>query len=90
MLNKNNILAVIIAIAVLTVLFMAPEREITFYPADDTHLNAKNATTKRKMHEECGKCHFEGGEYPIPETHVKRTRCYGCHLPKPAEQPEGK
>lgn len=84
--SRNNIIAAVIAIVVLTVLIMAPEKEGTYYPNDDTHNKAVASTTKRKMHEACGTCHFEGGEYPIPDTHVKRTRCYGCHAAQPLEE----
>ncbi len=80
---KKHVAFVLVMAAVLTVLLMAPEKKGSYYPADETHLNAVKATTKRDMHKECGKCHFKGGEYPIPDTHVKRTRCYGCHAPQP-------
>lgn len=83
---KKNLIFIIISVAVLTILLMAPEKKGTYYPADEVHINAVKATTKRKMHEECGKCHFEGGEYPLPDSHVKRERCYGCHAQQPAEE----
>jgi hypothetical protein len=86
--NKNNIIAFVIAVTVLTVLLMAPEKKGSYYPNDDVHINAVKATTKKLMHEECGKCHFEGGSNPVPDTHVKRQRCYGCHAAQPAEGEE--
>lgn len=90
MFNKSNIIFALICIGVLTVLLMAPPKQGSYYPADEAHLNVAKISTKRNMHEECGKCHFEGGVRPIPETHKKRTRCYGCHTSKPAESAEKK
>lgn len=89
MFSRNNIIAAVIAITVLVVLFSAPDRVGKYYPADEVHLEARSSSSKRNRHEACGKCHFEGGEYPVPDNHVKRKRCYGCHAPQPEEGAEG-
>jgi len=86
--TRNNIIGVVIAAVVLFVLFSAPQRVRKYYPNDETHNTAATSKSRRNMHEACGVCHFEDGEYPIPETHLKRTRCYGCHSAKPAEGAE--
>jgi hypothetical protein len=85
---KKNLIFLLIAVAVITVLLMAPDKEISYYPADEIHINAAKATNKKKMHEECGKCHLDGGENTLPDDHVKRERCYGCHTQQPAEEAE--
>ncbi len=83
---KKHLLAAVVATIVLTVLIMAPKRVRIPYPDTKEHRLARKNSSKRKRHEACGKCHFEGGEYPIPDTHIKRERCYGCHYPISVEK----
>jgi len=81
MFKKANILFLLVAIIIITVLSLSPDRKGRFLPADEAHLTARKNSTNKLRHKECGKCHFEelNGKYPLPDSHKKRERCYGCH-----------
>ena len=79
--KTRDILLLLGALAILGVLWMAPEETTTRVPKDETHQamyesfdkNGKKATGKL-----CEECHNADG-VPFPPEHPPKSRCLFCH-----------
>jgi len=79
--KKRDLLVVLIGLAIIAVLWLAPEEKTTKVPTDDTHrkiYEVRKESGKKAAGKLCIECHNEDG-VPFPENHPPKFRCLFCH-----------
>lgn len=66
-------------IALLILLFRAPEETTARLPRDEIHQKFYEIKSKKQAERQCGTCHTATGEYPLPASHPAPYRCFFCH-----------
>jgi len=80
-LKKRDIALILGAIAILAVLWAAPEESTKKVPYDDTHskyYEIAHKDGKKAAEKFCEECHNANG-VPFPEGHPPKFRCLFCH-----------
>ncbi len=79
--NKRDILLLLGALAIIVILWMAPEETTHPVPKDEIHLkfyDIVKADGKKAAEKFCEDCHNEN-DIPFPEDHPPKFRCLFCH-----------
>lgn len=82
--KKRDILVLIGALAIIGILWMAPEESTKPLPRDETHLRFYDIVKtdgKKAAEKFCEECHNDNG-VPFPADHPPKARCLFCHKVK--------
>lgn len=74
-----NIGFVLLSLALLIFLYLAPEETTSPLPTDSIHQEFHAIKSKKEADAMCSACHSENGEVPLPPDHPDPYRCLFCH-----------
>ncbi len=74
-----NIIFVLVSVAILLFLYMAPEKTTSSLPKDDIHLKFYEIEGKKEAEKFCLDCHDSNKEFSLPQDHPPKYRCLFCH-----------
>lgn len=74
-----NIGFLLLCMALLVFLYLAPEETTSPLPRDEIHLAFHAIKSKKEADAHCVSCHAEDGEVPLPADHPDPYRCLFCH-----------
>lgn len=69
----------LVCLALLVFLSLAPEETTTRLPLDDIHREFHQDISKKEADKLCITCHAAEGQLPLPEDHPPPYRCLFCH-----------
>ena len=82
--KTRDILLILGGVAIIAVLWMAPEETTAPVPKDDDHLRFYTIVKeegKKAAEKFCDECHNDDG-VPFPPEHPPKSRCLFCHKVK--------
>jgi len=69
----------LLCLAIVLFLWLAPEESTPPLPQDDLHRPLHAIADRKEAESSCLDCHGKGGTAPLPATHPPPYRCLFCH-----------
>ena len=76
-----NTIFIIIGLAIIIFLYLAPKETTPLLPKDEIHLDFY-PLKKKEAEKFCGACHDTDKTAPLPTDHPPKHRCLFCHKRK--------